>query len=148
MYSGIVQNFAAAPDTLKKPAACSYALAPIFGTFRSCARLRNSPFSSRYFTIFFAAVALIPEMWESRAVGSGIQIPRPRRSRSPPQHLLRPHPAVRASYRADTAPLRWIWGRFSPIPPKGPASLRAMDTAERWVTSKSGNSSAASLEAE
>ena len=39
-----------------------HAFAPILGTFRSCAREVNSPFSSRYFTMFFADVMLMPEI--------------------------------------------------------------------------------------
>ena len=48
--------------TRKNPAHCSNALAPTLGTLRIAARDLNSPFSSLYLTIFFALVALIPEI--------------------------------------------------------------------------------------
>ncbi|MNY74602.1 hypothetical protein D3C86_2136680 [compost metagenome] len=43
-----------------KPTHCSKVLAPRRGTFCSCFRLVNRPFSSRNFTMFLAVVAFTP----------------------------------------------------------------------------------------
>ncbi len=44
----------------KKPAHCSNAFAPSFGTFKSSFFVLNLPFSSRYVIMFFETVLLIP----------------------------------------------------------------------------------------
>ena len=48
-----------------KPAHCSYAFGPSFATFSSWFLEVKAPFSSRYVTIFFAIVFVIPEMYSS-----------------------------------------------------------------------------------
>jgi hypothetical protein len=46
--------------TRRKPAHCSNAFGPSFGTFSSSCLAVNAPFSSRYFTMFFAVAAFSP----------------------------------------------------------------------------------------
>ena len=46
-----------------KPAHCSYATFPSFGTFKSSFLSFNFPFSSLYFTIFLAIPLLIPDTY-------------------------------------------------------------------------------------
>ena len=54
------------PVIRMKPAHCSKAFGPSFGTFLSSARELKRPLVSRYSTIFFASVLLIPETYSRR----------------------------------------------------------------------------------
>ena len=50
---------------LKNPEHCSNATFPNLGTFNNSFLFFNFPFSSLYFTMFFAIVELIPDTYES-----------------------------------------------------------------------------------
>lgn len=52
-------------DILKNPEHCSYATFPNFGTFNNCFLFLNFPFSSLYFTMFFAIPEFTPDTYDS-----------------------------------------------------------------------------------
>ena len=117
------------------------------GTFRSCFRLVKAPFSSRYWTMFLAVALPSPATRVRRGAEAVF--------RSTPTAL------TQSSTTPERASSSRAWGMscwYCPTPialgsiftssARGSWSRRAMETAERRFTSYSGNSSAASLEAE
>ena len=106
------------------------------GTFRTSARRANSPFSSRYFTIFFADAALIPATWE-RSIYEAVLRSTPTALRSIRPRRRAPRQAAPPSCHADTVPRRSTSGSIFTSSASG-CRRRAIDTAERCVTSKSG----------
>ena len=117
------------------------------GTFRTCLRVVKAPFSSRYFTRFLAVAAVRPDTrWsrEGEAVFTSTPTALTQSSTTP----------SRASPSRAWGMSCWYWptpmalGSIFTSSARGSWSRRAIDTAERRFTSYSGNSSAASLEAE
>ena len=82
--------------TRRKPAHCSKAFGPSFGTFFSAAREVKGPFSCRKITMFFATVALIPATRASSGTEAVF--------RSTPTEL------TQFSTTPSSASLRWAWG--------------------------------------
>ena len=131
----------------KKPAICSYALGPTPLTFKISFLFLKLPFSFLYSTIFLATVFLIPEICESNAQ----------------EAVLILAPTLLTTWlitlSRDSSNLDWFtscWYIPTPIDlgsiftssAKGSCILLPIEIAPLTVTSKSGNSSAAILEAE
>ncbi len=133
--------------TRRKPAHCSKALSPNFGTFLSCSLVLNSPLSWRYFSMFLAMLEFNPATWLSR-LGLAVLTSTPT--------LLTQVSTTPSSTCVNLACGISCW--YCPTPmlltsilissASGSCNLLAIDTALRSATSKSGNSWAPSLLAE
>ncbi|MNV38823.1 hypothetical protein D3C71_1303860 [compost metagenome] len=131
----------------RKPAHCSKVLSPRRGTLSRSLRRLNGPLSSRWRTMFSATVADSPDTRVSSAAEAVLT--------STPTAL------TQSSTRASSARARrywstscWYWptpialGSILTSSASGSCRRRAMDTAPRMDTSRSGNSLAANSEAE
>ena len=133
--------------TRRKPAHCSKALGPSLGTFKICFRVVKGPLSSRYLTMFFAVVPFSPATRVSRGAEAVF-------TSTPTAFTQSSTTPSRASPSLAWGISCWYWptpmdlGSIFTSSARGSCKRRAMDTAERRFTSNSGNSSAASLEAE
>ncbi|MNQ92737.1 hypothetical protein D3C85_1081710 [compost metagenome] len=129
------------------PTHCSKDFAPRRGTFDSSCREPNLPFSSRYFTMFFASVALTPDTYDSKD-GDAV-------FKSTPTWLTADSTtAFKFSSRRFCETSCWYcptpiaFGSIFTSSASGSCSLRAIEIALRSATSSSGNSVCASFDAE
>ena len=131
----------------RKPAHCSKVFSPRRGTSSSALRLRKAPCSSRKRTMFSATLDDRPETRVSSAADAVLT--------STPTAL------TQSSTRASSARASRNWSTscwYCPTPmalgsiftnsASGSCRRRAMDTAPRMLTSRSGNSFAANSDAE
>ncbi len=131
----------------RKPAACWNVRSPTRGTFISCCRERNGPFSSRNVTMFFAIVSVRPEMRDSSGAEAVLT--------SAPTAFTQSSTTA-SSARASCTWLTscWYWptpmafGSMRTSSASGSCRRRAMETAPRSETSTFGNSRDASSDAE
>ncbi|MNN14195.1 hypothetical protein D3C81_1272510 [compost metagenome] len=131
----------------RKPAACSKVLSPRRGTFFSAARLAKAPLASRNSTILRASTVFRPDTRASSGAEAVLT--------STPTAFTQSSTtasSVRASSRWFTS--CWYWptpidlGSILTSSASGSCRRRAIDTAPRSDTSRSGNSLAASSDAE
>ncbi len=131
----------------RKPAHCSKAFGPSRATFLSSLRVRNGPLASRCATMLSASVPVMPETLVSSGAEAVLT--------STPTALTQSSTTA-SSERESFTSLRscWYWptpidlGSILTSSASGSWSRRAIDTAPRIVTSRSGSSCEANAEAE
>ena len=130
-----------------KPAHCSYATFPSFGTFKSSFLSFNFPFSSLYFTIFLAIPLLIPDTY-AKSDGVAVFMSTPTlftASSTTPVKLCSKFFWFTSCWYCPTP---MAFGSIFTSSANGSWSLRAIEIAPLRETLISGYSSVASFDAE
>ncbi len=130
------------PETLRKPAHCSNALGPRRGTFFSAARDAYGPLASRWATMFSASVEVIPETRDSSGTDAVL--------RSTPTPLTQSSTTASSDRDSLVSVMScWYWptpidlGSIFTSSASGSCRRRAIETAPRMETSRSGSSALA-----